>query len=264
MKALVRIALRLHAGLVLAFLCAPILVVIVLSFNSASFLTLPLDGVSWRWYADLFGSEQWRSALFNSAQVAVATTAIATTLGTMAALGLARLAPSVRSLIAALLISPLIVPGIVTGVAVYFLYANWGLDDGLLSLILAHSVAATPFVVIVVLATLQGSDATVLRAAASLGAPPLTTFRRVLLPMIAPGVLAGAVFAFMTSFDELIITLFLAGPAQRTLPLQMFDGVREQISPTITAAAAVLTFVSIASMSLLVLLRRGLGARRRE
>lgn len=259
-----RVLLTTYGAAVLCFLAAPILVVIILSFNAGSFLTYPLTGVSLRWYADLFGSSQWRLAFSNSFIVALATTLIATPLGTMAALGLARFEAGLRAVISALVISPLIVPGIVSGIAIYFLYAGLGLTDSLSALVLAHTVLATPFVVIVVLSTLRANDVAMLRAGASLGAPPLTVFVRVLLPVIAPGVLAGAVFAFMTSFDELIATMFLAGPGQRTLPVQMFDGVREQISPTITAAAAVLSFISIVTMSSLALLRHYTRQRTRD
>lgn len=250
-----RIALIVYCTGVFLFLLAPLAAVIPLSFNSTSFLSYPLSGLSLRWYEDLFRSPRWFHALGNSVTVAVATTALATTLGTFAALGLMRMPPRHRSLLSAFLISPLIVPTIVTAIAAYFLYAPLGLTQSVAALILSHTVLATPFVVIVMTATLQTFDISLLRAGASLGASPARVLIKVLLPLIMPGVLAGAVFAFMTSFDEIITAILLAGPSQRTLPLQMFNGVREQISPTITAAATLLTIASISLLGSLALWR---------
>jgi putative spermidine/putrescine transport system permease protein len=243
-------------ALVFLFLVLPILVVIPLSFSSEPFLTLPLPGLSLRWYQDFFTSTQWLAAIRNSTVIGVATTLAATVLGTAAALGLTRMKPRIRSLIGAVILAPLIVPVIITGVGVYFLYAPLGLSNSLAGLILAHTVLAAPFVVITVSATLQGFDMNLLRAAIGLGAPPLLAFRRVVLPLILPGVASGAVFAFATSFDEIVIALFIAGPAERTVPVQMFNGVREEISPTITAAATLLILVSIAFLAAIEALRR--------
>ena len=242
--------------LVFLFLVAPIFAVIPLSFNSGTFLTYPLDGLSLRWYEDFFTSPRWLPALRNSIVIGVATTAIATPLGTLAALGLVRAEFRFKSIVVGVLISPLIVPVIITAIGVYFVYAPLGLTSSRLGLVLAHTVLAVPFVVVVVHATLLGFDPALWRAALSLGAPPLTVFRKVVLPLIAPGVIAGAIFAFTTSFDEIVTTIFLAGPEQRTLPLQMFDGVREQISPTITAAATVLIAVSVVMLATIEALRR--------
>jgi putative spermidine/putrescine transport system permease protein len=242
--------------LVFLFLVLPILAVVPLSFNSGSFLTYPVAGFSLRWYRDFFTSAHWLPALRNSVLVACASTAIATPLGTLAALGLVRANVAAKPLVLGLLIAPMIVPVIVTAIGAYFLYAPLGLTNSYLGLILSHAVLGAPFVVVVVHATLQGFDANLWRAATSLGARPPTVFVRVVLPLIAPGVMAGAVFAFTTSFDEIVTAIFLAGPEQRTLPLQMFDGVREQISPTITAAATLLIFVSVLLLTTIELLRR--------
>ena len=225
-------------ALVFIFLVVPIVAVVPLSFNSGTFLTYPLEGFSFRWYDDFFTSPRWLPALRNSFIVGIATTAIATPLGTLAALGLVRAEFRLKPLVVGLLISPL------------------GLTSSRLGLVLAHSVLATPFVVVVVHATLQGFDPTLWRAALSLGAPPVAVFRKIVLPLIAPGVIAGAIFAFTTSFDEIVTTIFIAGPEQRTLPLQMFDGVREQISPTITAAATLLIAVSVVMLGAIEALRR--------
>lgn len=251
-----RYGLYAFCALVLAFLTAPIFAIVPLSFNATSFLSYPLGGVSLRWYRDLMASADWLAALRNSLIVAVATTAIATPLGVSAAIGLSRLSGSLRSTTFALLASPMIAPVIVVAVAVYFLYAPLGLVDTYLGLILAHTMLASPFVVVVTHAALQGFDQNLLRAGASLGAAPITVQARVVLPLIAPSIAAGAVFAFMTSFDEIVVTMFLAGPEHRTLPLRMFDGVRDQVSPTVTAVATLLIATSVALLAGVELARR--------
>lgn len=245
---------------ILAFLVLPIAAIVPLSFNAGSFLSYPLAGVSTRWYHELFASPYWTAAFRNSLIVAIATTALATPLGTLAALGATRLSSRLKPLVMGALIAPMAVPTIVLAIGAYFLYAPLRLTDSYLGLILSHTTLAVPFVVLVVHASLQGFDSGLLRAASSLGATPRYALVRVLLPMIAPGVLAGAIFAFMTSFDEIVVAIFLAGPEQRTLPLQMFDGVRDQISPTITAAATVLIATSVVLLGAVELLRRR-GAR---
>ena len=243
-------------ALVFMFLVVPIVAVVPLSFNSGTFLTYPLEGFSLRWYDDFFTSPRWLPALRNSIIVGIATTAIATPLGTLAALGLVRAQFRLKPLVVGLLISPLIVPVIITAIGIYFVYSPLGLTSSRLGLVLAHTVLATPFVVVVVHATLQGFDPALWRAGLSLGAPPFVVFRQIVLPLIAPGVIAGAIFAFTTSFDEIVTTIFIAGPEQRTLPLQMFEGVREQISPTITAAATLLIVVSVVMLGAIEALRR--------
>jgi putative spermidine/putrescine transport system permease protein len=240
---------------VFGFLILPILAIIPLSFNDSSYLTYPLQSVSLRWYHDLMG-DRWMQPVRNSFSVAIATTLLATTLGTVGALGLTQLTPRWRGVMTAFLISPLIVPVIITAVGIYFLFSPLGLTNSFLGLVLAHTTVAVPFVLITVTATLQGFDTRLSRAAASLGASPFTVFRRVILPLILPGVITGAVLAFIASFDEIVISLFLAGPAQRTLPLQMFSGIREEISPTITAAATLLVVLSTILLAVVELLRR--------
>lgn len=245
-----------YCALVFGFLVLPILAVIPLSFNPGTFLTFPQDGLSLRWYQALAQSPQWREAFRNSLIVASATMLIATPLGTLAAIGLWRMRSRAAPVLFGLLSAPLLVPVVVVAVAFYFLFAPLGLTNNYAGLILAHTALASPFVLIVVHASLQGFDAHLLRAGSSLGARPLAVFMKVLAPLIAPGVAAGAVFAFMTSFDETVAALFLAGPHQRTLPVQMFDGVREQISPAITAAATLLIIASTLLLATAELLRR--------
>ncbi|MGY3361780.1 putative spermidine/putrescine transport system permease protein [Bradyrhizobium sp. GM0.4] len=246
---------RLICGLVLLFLMAPILAIIPLSFNSVSFFTYPMSGLSLRWYEELL-TERWQGALRVSLFVAVSVTLLSTALGTLAALGLSRPNFPWRTLVMSLLISPMIVPVVITALAAYFFYADIGLLNTYTGLILAHTTLATPFVVIAVSATLTSFDHSLIRAAAGLGAPPITVFFKIMLPLILPGMASGALFAFLASFDEVVVALFVASPEQRTLPMVMFSGIREQISPTIIAAATVLILFSMAMLTTVELLRR--------
>ncbi|RXH25783.1 ABC transporter permease [Bradyrhizobium zhanjiangense] len=247
---------RLICGAVLLFLIAPILVIIPLSFNSVPFFSYPMPGLSLRWYEEFFLTSRWQGALYNSIFVAVSVTLLSTTLGTVAALGLSRPNFPWRAAVMGLLISPLIVPLVITAVALYFFYAEVGLLNTYMGVILAHTSIATPFVVITVTATLKGFDYSLTRAAAGLGAPPISVFFKVTLPLILPGMISGALFAFGTSFDELVLVLFVGSVEQRTLPKVMFSGIREEISPTIIAAATILVLFSIAMLSTVELLRR--------
>jgi putative spermidine/putrescine transport system permease protein len=249
-------ALRIFVGLVLLFLMAPILAIMPLSFNSESFFSYPMPGYSLKWYEDFFFNERWTSAVKMSVIVALATTCLSTFLGTLAALGLARSNFPGRATVMAVLISPMIVPVIISAVGMFLFYSRVNLAGTVFGLVLAHTALATPFVVITVTATLSSFDRTLIRAGASCGAPPYTVFFKVILPLILPGVISGALFAFVTSFDEVVVVLFLASPEQRTLPKQMFSGIREQISPTITAAATVLVLFSTALLVTVELLRR--------
>ncbi|WP_161958091.1 ABC transporter permease [Azospirillum palustre] len=242
--------------LVFIFLMAPILAIVPLSFSSSTYLTYPLPGLSLRWYEDFLGSARWMNALKNSVIIGVASSMLSMALGTLASLGLAQWKSKWKPLVLAIVLSPMVVPVVITAVGVYFFFAPLGLTGNYLGLILVHTALATPFVVITVSATLQSFDMTLAKAAASLGAPPLLTFRKVILPLILPGLASGALFAFATSFDEVVTVLFLAGPEQRTLPREMFSGIRENISPTITAVAVVLTVISVCMLSTLEILRR--------
>ncbi len=240
---------------VLAFLLLPIVAIVPLSFSSSSFLVYPVPDWSLRWYRELVESAEWIRAAQNSFIVAPAATLIATVLGTMAAVGLARVRFRGKDALLSVLIAPMIVPIVVVGVGTYLFFARFGLTDSYAGLILVHAALGTPFVLTTVSATLQGFDHNLVRASASLGAAPLETFRRVTLPLIAPGVISGALFAFATSFDEVVVTLFLAGPAQVTLPRQMFTGIRENITPVIAAVATLLIVFTTALMLALEWLR---------
>lgn len=251
-----RVVLYGMSALVLFFLMVPILAIIPLSFNSGTFLTYPLDGLSLRWYHEFINSVQWTRALKNSFIIGLSSAALATVLGTTAALGLTRANFRGKGLVMAILLSPMIVPVVITAVGFYFFFAPLGLTASYTGLIMAHTALGTPFVVITVSATLQGFDVSLARAAASLGANPVVTFFRVILPLIAPGVFSGTLFAFATSFDEVVVVLMVAGPEQRTLPREMFSGLRENISPTITAVATIMILVSVVMLASLELLRR--------
>jgi putative spermidine/putrescine transport system permease protein len=257
------IGLAVLTGAVMIFLVAPILTIVPLSFSSGSFFFYPLPGFSLRWYVDFFTSPFWLPAVKNSLIVGISATVLATALGTLAALGIWRTRFPAQALVLAILISPMMVPVIIVAVGVYFAFAPLGLTDGYLGLILAHTTLGVPFVVITVLATLSGFDRTLISAAESLGASPITTFRRVLLPLILPGVASGAVFAFAASFDEVVVALLIAGPGQRTLPRQMFAGINDNISLTIAAAATMLIAISLMLMVAVGWLQRR-GARMRQ
>jgi putative spermidine/putrescine transport system permease protein len=248
-------AIRIIAGLGFVFMLAPIIAIIPLSFNGAGYLSYPLRGVSWQWYGAVFAPTPWMPALWNSVTIGAATTLLATTIGTSAAYGLAYAQFPGKRLITVLLISPLVVPIVITALAVYLAFASVGLAQSFPGLVLAHTVLAIPFVVITVSATLHGFDRNMVRAATSLGAGPLTAFRTVTLPLTAPGVLAGSVFAFVTSFDDVVVALFLAGPAQFTVPRRMFNALRDKLDPSIIALAVFLIVVSGALLGTMEFLR---------
>ena len=270
-------------ALIFLFLIAPILLIIPLSFNAEAYFTftermlrLDPDGFSLRWYdslltfgmanpdaprdaawwADVWQNAAWVNAAKNSLIIGVFATLLATVLGTVAALGLSRPEMPYRRTIMAILISPMIVPIIITATGLFFFYSMTGLANSYLGVILAHATLGIPFAIITVTATLVGFDQSLNRAAASLGAPPTTTFFKVTMPLIMPGVISGALFAFVTSFDEVVVVLFVAAHDQQTIPRQMWNGIREQISPAILAVATILVFISILLLTALELLRR--------
>ena len=245
----------LHVGFcaaVLFFLVAPVLVVIPLSFNAEPYFTftegmlrLEPDAWSLRWYENVLTEGRWLPALGKSLSIGVAATVVATTLGTLAALGLSSPAMPGREWIMAVLISPMVTPIIITAAGMSFFYSDLGLGQTYTALVLAHAVLGAPFVLIAVSASLSGYNHDLNRAAANLGADAWTTLRRVQLPLIAPGVFTGALFAFSASFDEVVVVLFIGGPEQRTIPREMWAGIREQISPEILAVATFLIVFAV-------------------
>ena len=254
---------RLICTAIFLFLILPILVILPLSFNASDFFTftqemLALDpaGYSLKHYQDFFTNSDWQHALANSARIAPMATLMATTFGTLAAIGLSQSYMPARSAVMAILISPMIVPLIISAAGMYFFYSRIGMQGTYWGVVLAHAALGTPFVIITVTATLVGFDKSLVQASANLGADPVRTFFKVQMPLILPGVISGALFAFITSFDEVVVVLFVGSASQKTLPWQMFTGLREQISPTILAVATVLVAISIALLTTLELLRR--------
>ena len=250
-------------ALIFLFLIFPILVILPLSFNAEPYFTfteemLSFDpaGYSLRWYQEFLGSDEWMHSVRNSFIISISSTILATTLGTLAALGLSRRQMPARGFITAVLISPMIVPLIITAAALFSFYARIELSQTFFSIILAHVVLGTPFVIITVTAALASFDEQLIRASSSLGANTSTTFFRVILPLVLPGVISGALFAFVTSLDEIVVVLFLAGPEQTPITVRMFSGLREEISPTILALATILVGISIVLLSTLELIRR--------
>ncbi len=255
--------LRVLVALVLAFLMLPILIIIPLSFNvepyfsfTEGMLRLDPDAYSTRWYEQVFNDPRWILSIKNSFIVGIAAATLSTVLGTIAAVGLASPVMPFKRLITALLLSPMIVPVIIIAAGMFFFYTRFNLVGSHLGLILAHAALGIPFVIITVTATLTGFDRSLYHAAIGMGASPLKAFWDIVIPLIRPGVISGGLFAFVTSFDEVVVVLFLAGPAQRTIPRQMFSGLREQINPTILAVATMLILISIALLVTLELLRR--------
>ncbi|MEL6510669.1 MAG: ABC transporter permease [Pseudomonadota bacterium] len=270
-------------GLIFLFLIAPILIVIPLSFNAEPYFTftekmLSFDptGYSMRWYdllltfgmqapdvardgswwSDAWQNSAWIQAAKNSVIIGFFSTILATVLGTLAALGLSRPEMPYRRAIMAILISPMIVPIIIVATGMFFFYSQVGLANTYIGIIMAHATLGIPFVIITVTATLVGFDHSLTRAAANLGATPTTTFFKIIMPLILPGVISGALFAFVTSFDEVVVVLFVADFDQQTIPRQMWNGIREQISPAILSVATILVVISIALLTTVELLRR--------
>ena len=265
---------RVICGVIFVFLIMPILVVMPLSFNSQDFFTFTPEmlkfepeGYSLKHYRDFFTNNEWQRSFKNSLLIAPVATPVSVSLGTLAAIGLSQSHVPFKRAIMAILISPMIVPLIISATGMFFFYSHVGnfLEDtigldknfvGYVKVILAHSVLGIPFVIITVTATLVGFDSSLTRAAASMGANPIKTFFKIQMPLILPGVISGGLFAFITSFDEVVVVMFVGSTNQKTLPWQMFTGLREQISPTILAVATILVAISIALLITIEMLRR--------
>jgi len=265
---------RIVCGIIFIFLIMPILVVMPLSFNSQDFFTFTPEmlkfepeGYSLKHYRDFFTNNEWQRSFKNSLLIAPVATLVSVSLGTLAAIGLSQSHVPFKRAIMAILISPMIVPLIISATGMFFFYSHVGnfLEDrigldknfvGYVKVILAHSVLGIPFVIITVTATLVGFDSSLTRAAANMGANPVKTFFKIQMPLILPGVISGGLFAFITSFDEVVVVMFVGSTNQKTLPWQMFTGLREQISPTILAVATILVAISIALLITLEMLRR--------
>ena len=263
-------------GVVFFFLIAPLVAIIPISFSKSPFMLFTEGMMSWppdpeawsfRWYRYMVGictdknlttpcSNKWMVGTMNSFFIGFSSTFIATVLGTLAALGLSRPHMPFKALIMSILISPMIVPLIITAAGMFFFYAKVNLVYTFTGIILAHVALSTPFVVITVTATLVGFDTDMTKAAQSLGARPVRTFFKVIMPLILPGVISGALFAFITSFDEVVIVMFMASLNELTIPKQMWAGIRQEISPVILCMATCLVAFSIFLLTTVELLRR--------
>ncbi|WP_052955003.1 ABC transporter permease [Microvirga vignae] len=250
------------AHAVIGFMVVPTLLVVPISFNGDQYLRFPPRDFSLRWYEDFWSNEQWLHSAWISLVTALAVMAIATTLGTLAALALHRMTGASKKILLGLMMSPLMVPTVVLALALYFFFARLQMVGTWTAVVLGQVILAIPFTVLNVHASLQGYPATLERAASSLGAGPATTFFRITVPIIRPGILSGALFAFMVSFDEFIIALFLAGPGETTLPVRMWQTMQLYISPTIAAVSSMITGITIAIFVASHALRRRANRRR--
>ncbi|WP_448574813.1 ABC transporter permease [Thermomicrobium sp.] len=251
-----RLALGVFSALVLLYLVAPVLIVIPMSFSAAKYLSFPPPGLSLQWYENFFARADWTSATIQSIRVAFMVMVLSTVLGVAASLALVRASFPGKEIVNLIIVSPLVVPAIIVAIAIYGLYVQFRLVQTFWGLVLAHTVLAIPYVIVNVSATLRGFDIRLEQAARSLGANGWQTFRHVTLPLISPGIFAGAVFAFIASFDELIVALFIAGARGRTLPMRMFEGLRMEIDPTIAAVSSMLITFSVLVLASAELVRR--------
>ena len=256
-----RLLMAALGALTVFYLLAPTLVIIPMSFTEGSILSFPPDGFSLRWYDQMLTRPEWSTGLRNSALVAVLTAIIATLLGTLAALGMTRGRFPGRSLLNALTLSPLIVPVVIIAIGMFSLFVQWRISGSIVGLVAAHTALALPFVIVNVATSLRTMDRNLELAAANLGATPARSFLRITLPIIFPGVLAGAIFAFITSWDEVVVAIFLTSARFRTLPVEMWEQVRQVVDPTVAAVSTTLLVVTTALLLLLLVVRRQAPAR---
>jgi putative spermidine/putrescine transport system permease protein len=247
---------HLAGSAVLAFLLLPVLAVVPASFNASSFIRLPPQQVSLRWYHAFFADPEWLRALLTSIEVALAATVIAVVIGTLAALGLERASPRVRAVVVGLVLSPLIVPVIMTAIALYYVTRFIGLHGTIAGLALGHALLCLPFVVINVGIALRNVDINCRRAAEGLGASQGRIFRTITLPLILPGLAGGAAFAFVTSFDEVVLAIFLAGDTAKTLPVKMWEVVRIEFTPVAAVGSSLLIALTLLMFIAVQLLRQ--------
>jgi putative spermidine/putrescine transport system permease protein len=255
-----RVALWGMAGATALFLTLPALVVVPLSFTEGNLLRWPPRGFSVQWYDRLVTDPEWRDAALTSFKVALWTALAATTVGTLTALGLTRTRFRGRELANVLVLSPIIVPGVLVAIGTYFAFVKLGIVGTQRGLVAAHTVLALPLVIVSVTNSLRSLDRTCELAATSLGAGPLRTFFRITLPLIRPGVAAGALFAFITSWDEIVVALFVSSPEVRTLPVVIFNQIRGGVDPTVAAAATLVIVVTLLALAGALLARRRVAA----
>jgi putative spermidine/putrescine transport system permease protein len=241
-----RIGLYCFAAMMAAFLVLPILAVVPAAFNAQSFIRLPPEAWSLRWGHAFFADPSWRRALVKSLEVATFAAGLSVVLGTTAALAIARTGPRVRTLLTGLFVGPIVAPVIVLAVALYAIARGAGLVGTTLGLVLAHTMLALPYVALNVGVSLAAVDPRLPLAAAGLGAGPTRIFATVTLPLILPGVIGGGVFAFVTSFDEVVLSIFLSGPTVKTLPVRIWEEIRVEYTPVVAVAATVMIALALA------------------
>ncbi|MEJ8567210.1 ABC transporter permease subunit [Wenzhouxiangellaceae bacterium CH-27] len=250
LRRIVALVVRAVPWLVVGFLVLPLLVIVPLSLSSSPFLEFPPPGITLRWYVQVFSRMDWLGPIAVSVRLALVVGVGATLLGLLASVALVRGSFPGKGLLAGFIVSPMIVPVMVLAVAMQYFMARLGLAGTLSGLALSHVVLALPFVVVVLTGALQTVDTGLERAAQALGATPFVAFVRVTLPLIRPALLTSGLFAFLVSFDELVIALFLAGPATKTLPKRMWEAVREEIDPATAAVAVLVTGVCVLGLLL--------------
>jgi putative spermidine/putrescine transport system permease protein len=251
-----RLLMATLGALTVFYLLAPTLVIVPMSFTQARILSFPPQGFSFQWYQRMFTDPQWASGMVNSLQVATLTAILATVLGTLAALGLTRGRFPGRTVVNAVALSPLIVPVVVIAIGMFGLFVQWRIAGSLVGLVIAHTALALPFVIVNVGASLRTMDRNLELAAANLGADPRRSFMHITLPLILPGVLAGAIFAFITSWDEVVVAIFMTSARFRTLPVEMWEQVRQVVDPTVAAVSTTLLIVTTTLLVILFVIRR--------
>lgn len=241
---------------ILVFLILPVLIIFPLSFEAQRYLEFPPKGFSLQWYESFFASYTWRMATWTSFKIAFLVTLLATILGTLASFCFVRKNFRGKELLFGFMLSPMVMPIIILAIAIYFFFAELRLIGSIAGLVFAHTILAVPFVIVIVTAALQGFDVNLEKAAMNLGANRLRTFYKVTFPLIRTGIFSGALFAFLTSFDEVIIAIFICGTTANTLPKKMWDSITMETDPTITAIATMLIFFTVAVLVLLEVYRR--------
>ncbi len=227
-------------ALILTALIAPIIIIFVMSFTSVSYFQFPPPGYSFKWYQAFFEDVSWMESLFRSLQISFFTTILAVVIGTLAANAVVRLNFPGKQLFMGLMVAPMIIPVIIVGIALYRFFSPLQMTGTMTGMVLSHSILSIPMVFVTVLASLKGMDRNLELAAMGLGSTPIEAFFKVTFPFIRPAIFSGALFAFLTSFDELVVTIFLAGPTTKTLPVKMWEDLRTQVDPTIAAISTIL------------------------
>jgi putative spermidine/putrescine transport system permease protein len=255
--------LRCYVTAMCLWLMAPIVIVVILAFSGDGYLRFPPTALSLQWFARFFGNLQWQRALLSSLVIGAIACVVSTTIGFFAAYAFLRVEFRGKKLLLSLMLTPVIVPSIITAIAMYYLAGKLGLIGNVLWLGLCHAVIAMPIVLLILLAALRAVDPNLERAALGLGSSHTRVFCRVVLPIVLPGVMSAALFAFLASFDELLISLFLAGVRAQTLPVRIWNSLNLQVEPTIAAVSAFLIAITALILTAEAILRQQQAKRRR-